>query len=313
MRGSGSAEMKQHPALKRRVRGRRTGGEGRIRWQAEWSRGPLRVRQSRWRGRGQGGLHGVGFLYRTRSSRRSSTGSSSSARRRSSRSTTSSRTRSGHPTRRSRRTSASSSRRSRTRACGRSSSTRSSAGPASASSSSACSTRSSAATARRPQMFGAAAPDTGNMEMLAAYGTEEQKKRWLEPLLNQEMFSAYSMTEPQGGSDPEPVQDPRPPGRRRVGHQRREVVHVSAGRVADILFVMCTNGMFVVPRKTPGVEIHAGAPQPQPHHLPRRARARSTTCSAPRTAPRCSPSAASAAAASTTPCAPSPSASWPST
>ena len=53
-----------------------------------------------------------------------------------------------------------------------------------------------------PQMFGAAAPDTGNMEMLAAYGTEEQKKRWLEPLLNQEMFSAYSMTEPQGGSDP---------------------------------------------------------------------------------------------------------------
>ena len=51
-------------------------------------------------------------------------------------------------------------------------------------------------------MFGAAAPDTGNMEMLAAFGTEEQKKRWLEPLLNQEMFSAYSMTEPQGGSDP---------------------------------------------------------------------------------------------------------------
>ena len=53
-----------------------------------------------------------------------------------------------------------------------------------------------------PQMFGAAAPDTGNMEMLAAYGTEEQKERWLVPLINQEMFSAYSMTEPQGGSDP---------------------------------------------------------------------------------------------------------------
>ena len=53
-----------------------------------------------------------------------------------------------------------------------------------------------------PQMFGAAAPDTGNMEMLAAYGTDEQKKRWLEPMLNQEILSAYSMTEPQGGSDP---------------------------------------------------------------------------------------------------------------
>ena len=58
-----------------------------------------------------------------------------------------------------------------------------------------------------PQLFGAAAPDTGNMEMLAAYGTEEQKQRWLQPLLNQEMFSAYSMTEPQGGSDPNLFRD----------------------------------------------------------------------------------------------------------
>ena len=37
----------------------------------------------------------------------------------------------------------------------------------------------------------------------------------------------------------------------------------SAGRVADILFVMCTNGMFVVPRKTPGVEI---MPEPRNHN-----------------------------------------------
>jgi acyl-CoA dehydrogenase len=43
-----------------------------------------------------------------------------------------------------------------------------------------------------PQMFGAAAPDTGNMEMLAAYGTEEQKERWLKPMLAQELWSAYS-------------------------------------------------------------------------------------------------------------------------
>src|SRR6476646_398159 len=53
-----------------------------------------------------------------------------------------------------------------------------------------------------PVVFGTAAPDTGNLEMLAAHGTEEQKRRWLYPLLNQELFSAYSMTEPQGGSDP---------------------------------------------------------------------------------------------------------------
>jgi len=38
--------------------------------------------------------------------------------------------------------------------------------------------------------------------MLAAYGTDEQKERWLYPLMNQEIWSAYSMTEPQGGSDP---------------------------------------------------------------------------------------------------------------
>ena len=112
-----------------------------------------------------------------------------------------------------------------------------------------------------PQLFGAAAPDTGNMEMLAAHGTDEQKKRWLEPLLAQEMFSAYSMTEPQGGSDPKlfkthAVKD---------GDEwviNGEKWFTSAGRVADILFVMCTNGMFVVPRDTPGVEI---MPEPRNH------------------------------------------------
>ncbi len=113
-----------------------------------------------------------------------------------------------------------------------------------------------------PQLFGAAAPDTGNMEMLAAHGTEEQKKRWLEPLLNQEMFSAYSMTEPQGGSDPNLFKTHAV----RDGDEwviNGEKWFTSAGRVADILFVMCTNGMFVVPRDTPGVEI---MPEPRNHN-----------------------------------------------
>jgi len=113
-----------------------------------------------------------------------------------------------------------------------------------------------------PQMFGAAAPDTGNMEMLAAYGTEEQKERWLTPMLNQELWSAYSMTEPQGGSDPNLFRTHAV----RDGDEwviNGEKWFTSAGRVADILFVMCTNGMFVVPRTTPGVEI---MPEPRNHN-----------------------------------------------
>src|SRR6201987_5943962 len=113
-----------------------------------------------------------------------------------------------------------------------------------------------------PAMFGAAAPDTGNMEILAAYGTDEQKERWLVPLLNQDMFWSYSMTEPQGGSDPKLFKTHAV----RDGDEwviNGEKWFTSAGRVADILFVMCTNGMFVVPRNTPGVEIQ---PEPRNHN-----------------------------------------------
>ncbi|MCX2932006.1 acyl-CoA dehydrogenase family protein [Mycobacterium sp. CVI_P3] len=51
-------------------------------------------------------------------------------------------------------------------------------------------------------IFGTQAPDTGNAEILARFGTSAQKDRYLIGLLSGEIFSTFSMTEPQGGSDP---------------------------------------------------------------------------------------------------------------
>jgi acyl-CoA dehydrogenase len=115
-----------------------------------------------------------------------------------------------------------------------------------------------------PIVFGCAAPDTGNAEIIAAYGTDEQKAKYLEPLLNGECFSSYSMTEPQGGSDPTQFKC------RAVKDGDEWVISgekffSSNLRTARFLIVMAVTNpdvspykgmsMFLVPTDTPGINV----------------------------------------------------------
>ena len=115
-----------------------------------------------------------------------------------------------------------------------------------------------------PTVFGTAAPDTGNAEILAMFGTEEQKAKYLQPLMDGEIVSCFSMTEPQAGADPkEFVCKAWQDGSEWV--IEGEKWFSSNARYAEFLIVMAVTNpdnpphgrmsMFIVPRDTPGVEI----------------------------------------------------------
>ncbi|MEV5542769.1 acyl-CoA dehydrogenase family protein [Saccharopolyspora shandongensis] len=127
-----------------------------------------------------------------------------------------------------------------------------------------------------PIVFGAQAPDSGNSEILAHFGTPTQKERWLQPLLANEIVSAFSMTEPQGGADPKvfttsAVRDGGGTSRSSEAESGGEWVingekwFSSNARYAAFLIVMAVTdpdnppyrqqSMLIVPTDAPGVEI----------------------------------------------------------
>jgi acyl-CoA dehydrogenase len=115
-----------------------------------------------------------------------------------------------------------------------------------------------------PIVFGNQAPDSGNSEILALFGTEAQKKQWLHPLLDGEVRSAFSMTEPDSaGSDPTLLSSTAElKGDEWVinGHKW----FTSNGMIADFLIVMVVTepdagpyqraSMIIVPGDAPGLK-----------------------------------------------------------
>ncbi len=120
-----------------------------------------------------------------------------------------------------------------------------------------------------PNVFGCQAPDSGNAEILAHYGSESQKQRYLQPLLDGDIVSCFSMTEPQAGADPREFRCQA----RKEGNEwviRGEKYYSSHADFADFLITMVITdpdvpvhqgaSMFLVPGDAPGLEIvrHTG-------------------------------------------------------
>ncbi len=117
------------------------------------------------------------------------------------------------------------------------------------------------------EVFNCSAPDTGNMEVFAKYGTPQQQKQWLEPLMNGKIRSAFLMTEPDvASSDATNIQTSiRREGDEYVINGRKWWSSGAMNPNCKVFIVMgktdptaqrhAQQSMIIVPRDTPGVEI----------------------------------------------------------
>jgi acyl-CoA dehydrogenase len=117
-----------------------------------------------------------------------------------------------------------------------------------------------------PIVFGCQAPDSGNSEILAHFGTADQRARWLEPLLAGEIVSAFAMTEPQGGADPAVfTTTAAQKGDGDAYLLNGEKWYITNAHVAAFLIVVAVTdpvaepyrrqSMFILPTDTPGIEV----------------------------------------------------------